>query len=43
MTKTIVFIHGFMNNNKVWTDWKSFLRSEVTRCMHRHGLTWTGK
>lgn len=24
MTKTIVFIHGFMNNNKVWTDWKSF-------------------
>ncbi|MEY8435749.1 hypothetical protein AALA56_08050 [Streptococcus hyointestinalis] len=24
MTKTIMFIHGFMNNNKVWTDWRSF-------------------
>lgn len=37
MTKTIVFVHGFMNTGQIWKDWLTFFEAQGYNC---HAPSW---
>lgn len=37
MTKTVVFIHGYMETGDCWTDWQAYFEARGFRC---YRLTW---